>query len=124
MSQSSGFVRSFIDAGSELEELLQRYMQTPEYETASARHKQHTEKIASYFTATDDYTADQLLSRREQEVLECLAKGSSNKAIARKISVSENTVRFHLKKIFAKLEVNNRLLAVSRARERKLIQPV
>lgn len=124
LSQRSGFVRSFIDAGSGLEELLQRYMRSPEYETASAGHKQHTEKIASYFTTTDDYTADQLLSRREQEVLECLAKGSSNKAIARKISVSENTVRFHLKNIFAKLEVNNRLLAVSRARERKLIQPV
>ena len=123
LSLSSGFIRSFIDAGSELEELLRLYLQSPEYEDSSVEHKQHTENIiATCFTASNDLSAtDQLLSQREQEVLEYLAQGLSNKVIARNIGVSENTVRFHLKNIFSKLQVNNRLLAITAARERKII---
>ena len=124
LSLSSGFVRSFIDGGSELEDILQLYMQSPEYEDSPDEHKHQTKKIATYFVDSDELGAtDQLLSRREQEVLEYLAQGSSNKVIARNIGVSENTVRFHLKNIFTKLQVNNRLLAVSAARKRKIIQP-
>ena len=121
LSLSSGFVRSFIDGGSELEDILQLYMQSPEYEASSAEHKQQTKKIAMYFADYDDRATEQLLSKRELEVLEYLAQGSSNKVIARNIGVSENTVRFHLKNIFTKLQVNNRLLAVSAARKRKII---
>ena len=66
-------------------------------------------------------TADQFLSKREREVLEHLAQGLSNKLIARNIGVSENTIRFHLKNIYHKLQVHNRLLAISAARERKII---
>ena len=121
LSLSSGFIRSFIDSGNEMEELLQLYMQSAEYGISSAEHKRQTEKIATHFADFDGRTGDLLLSKREQEVLEYLARGLSNKVIARNIGVSENTVRFHLKNIFAKLQVNNRLLAVSTARERKII---
>ena len=100
------------------------YMRSQEYEASSVEHKQQTEKITTCFTERGNSSAStQLLSRREQEVLEYLAQGSSNKVIARNIGVSENTVRFHLKNIFAKLQVNNRLLAVTAARKRKIIQP-
>ena len=64
---------------------------------------------------------DELLSKRENEVLTHLAQGLSNKLIARNIGISENTVRFHLKNIYHKLQVHNRLLAISAARERKII---
>ncbi|MGH2524107.1 MAG: response regulator transcription factor [Anaerolineales bacterium] len=48
------------------------------------------------------------LSAREWEVLELAAKGRTNTEIAETLSVSENTVKFHLQNIFQKLEVNNR----------------
>lgn len=57
------------------------------------------------------------LSLREREVLEELAHGRSNKEIARLLDMTEHTVKFHLKNVFAKLDVARRTQAVARARE-------
>ena len=61
------------------------------------------------------------LSLREREVLEELAHGRSNKEIARLLDMTEHTVKFHLKNVFAKLDVARRTQAVARARELGLI---
>lgn len=53
------------------------------------------------------------LSAREEEVLDLLARGLPNAEIAAALSVSENTVRFHLKNIYEKLHVTNRTEAVA-----------
>lgn len=50
-----------------------------------------------------------LLSRRENEVLGLLLQGKSNKQIALSLGVSQHTVEFHLKNIYAKLQVNSRI---------------
>ena len=52
------------------------------------------------------------LSARELEVIELLVKGNSNKEIAAAIYVCEETVKGHLKHLFAKLGVNDRTQAV------------
>jgi DNA-binding NarL/FixJ family response regulator len=49
------------------------------------------------------------LTRREREVLSCVAEGISNQEIAHKLCISEQTVKTHLTRIFAKLDVKNRL---------------
>lgn len=54
------------------------------------------------------------LTEREREVLELLGQGLSNREMAESLVISENTVKRHLKAIFAKLEVNNRAAAVAR----------
>jgi DNA-binding NarL/FixJ family response regulator len=51
------------------------------------------------------------LTRREREVLGCVAEGASNRAIATRLCVSEQTVKTHLTRIFAKLSVANRVAA-------------
>jgi LuxR family transcriptional regulator, maltose regulon positive regulatory protein len=56
-------------------------------------------------------------SSREFEVLEELLQGNSNKEIARVLDMTEHTVKFHLKHIFAKLNVERRAQAVAKARE-------
>ncbi|MHA7817197.1 MAG: LuxR C-terminal-related transcriptional regulator [Pseudohaliea sp.] len=58
------------------------------------------------------------LSRREQEVLAALARGEPDKVIARNLGLSAHGVRYHLKKLYGRLGVQNRTQAVSRARER------
>lgn len=54
---------------------------------------------------------DQNLSRREQEILELLAQGCSNKDIASKLSISVETVTWHLRHIYSKLHVRSRTQA-------------
>lgn len=54
-------------------------------------------------------------SAKEEQVLELLIAGQGNKAIARALDISENTVKFHLKQIFQKLQVDKRGAAVGAA---------
>jgi DNA-binding NarL/FixJ family response regulator len=56
----------------------------------------------------------ELLTEREAEVLDLLAQGMTNKEMADALVISENTVKRHLKAIFAKLEVNTRSAAVAK----------
>ncbi|MCP4540199.1 MAG: response regulator transcription factor [Chloroflexi bacterium] len=55
----------------------------------------------------------QVLTRREIELLQLIAGGMSNKAIAQKLSVTENTVKYHIRNILQKLDVQNRTEAVT-----------
>ncbi|MBD7994538.1 response regulator transcription factor [Arthrobacter sp. Sa2CUA1] len=62
------------------------------------------------------------LSSREIELMELLATGMSNRAIARTMFISEATVKTHLVHIYEKLGVDNRTAAISVARERRIIR--
>ena len=61
------------------------------------------------------------ISKREYEVLQLLAKGHSNREIAEKLSVSANTVKSHLARLYEKLEVSRRTQAIRRAQAIRLI---
>lgn len=54
---------------------------------------------------------EDMLTLRERDVLRCLLSGDANKTIARKLDVSEATVKVHVKAIFRKLNVLNRTQA-------------
>lgn len=62
------------------------------------------------------------LTEREREVLELIARGNTNSAIARQLVLSPKTVRNHISNIFAKLQVQARAEAIVRAREAGLGQ--
>lgn len=57
------------------------------------------------------------LTDREHEVLDLLARGLDNHAIARRLVISEKTVRNHVSNIFTKLQVPDRPQAIVKARE-------
>ncbi|HEX3035559.1 MAG TPA: GAF domain-containing protein [Thermodesulfobacteriota bacterium] len=50
-----------------------------------------------------------VFTRREQEILEILVKGNSNKYISQKLHISESTLKTHITRIFRKLNVSNRI---------------
>lgn len=62
-----------------------------------------------------------VLTPRELEVMVLIAQGLSNKEIGDKLSVTENTVKGHVKEILSKLNAQNRVTAVLKARELNLI---
>lgn len=61
------------------------------------------------------------LTEREEELLKLLAEGLSNDEISRRLYISPNTTKWHLKSIFGKLAVGSRTQAVAKAREIGLI---
>lgn len=67
------------------------------------------------------HTPDALLTPREREVLGLLTRGLTNRQIAEELVVGESTVKTHLVRIYAKLEVEDRHRAVGRAVELGLL---
>lgn len=61
------------------------------------------------------------LTSRETEVLQELSRGLTNREIAEKLCISQATVKTHVLSIFGKLDVSTRLMAVEKAREKKLL---
>jgi DNA-binding CsgD family transcriptional regulator len=61
------------------------------------------------------------ITARELEILEAMAAGLSNREIAEKLFVSENTVKTHAGRVFDKLSASRRTQAVQRAKEAGLI---
>ena len=64
---------------------------------------------------------DEPLTSREQEVLQLLSQGLSNKLIARQLQISEHTVKFHVSSLYTKLEASSRTEAISRGARLGLI---
>lgn len=67
------------------------------------------------------HSTDERLSEREIEIVGLVSEGHSNKQIARTLSISEETVKAHLKSIFGKLDVTDRTHAVTVAARRGII---
>jgi DNA-binding CsgD family transcriptional regulator len=61
------------------------------------------------------------LTPREHEILGLIAQGLSNREIAEKLFVSENTVKTHSSRLFEKMQVNRRVQAVQKAKDLGLI---
>jgi two-component system nitrate/nitrite response regulator NarL len=57
------------------------------------------------------------LARREEQILELVAKGLSNKEVARELDLQEKTVKHYMTSILQKLQVRNRVEAALLARE-------
>ncbi|WP_425836026.1 response regulator [Streptomyces fractus] len=78
------------------------------------------DRIVGFFTGTDARYREQVfpeLTAREREVLELVAAGHGNHAIARKLVLSEKTVRNHVAAVLQKLRLPDRAAAVARARD-------
>ena len=70
---------------------------------------------------TEDEAMPEPLTPREIQVLELLAEGLPNKAIAERLAISDQTVKFHVASIYGKLGAANRTDAVRRAVRRGLV---
>jgi DNA-binding NarL/FixJ family response regulator len=69
-----------------------------------------------------DHAGDEVLSAREIEVLRLIAGGNANKQIADQLSITEETVKGHVKNILAKLSANDRTHAVTISLKRGIIE--
>ena len=95
----------------------------PRGEAAMTRHT--TTRLIGRFADLSRRRAVQApsLTQREIELLRLVARGLSNKAIAQTLSISHNTVKYHVRNILQKLGVQNRTEAVTRAIATGLLDP-
>lgn len=115
LAEPGGYVRVFVDEGAVMAGLLRR---------AAARGiaPRQVHALLSAFAGVDVASPDTarplngLLSAREREVVDLLARGRTNREIARALVVEDATVKTHLNNIFRKLDVRNRTEAVARVR--------
>jgi len=69
-----------------------------------------------------EHATDTTLTRRELEVLQLIATGNPNKLVADKLSVTEDTIKMHVKSILSKLGANDRTHAVTIALKRGIME--
>ena len=74
-----------------------------------------TSRVLKAVSSSQGIPPEVALSKREMDVLRCLAKGMTSAQIASDLFISENTVKTHVRHILEKLEASNRAEAVSRA---------
>jgi LuxR family maltose regulon positive regulatory protein len=106
-----GYIRLLEDSGALLLGLLAQMPGAPAEIRARFR--------ASHPAETPELV--EMLTAREIDVLRLLAENDTNPEIARKLFLSPETVKVHLKHIFQKLDVTDRRQAVRRARELEIL---
>ena len=124
MAASERVVRVFLDEGPEVFELLDealRHIGIGNLETDEVRLL--AEIFSSRLEAEGHPAPDlaRILKPREREVLGGLRDGLSNKVIARRLGLTDDTIKYHLKKIYAKLGVSDRAMAVAVAQHHGIV---
>lgn len=134
LAEPEGFVGVFIEFGhpvaSALEDLVRRG-QLNKVQLECARHildafselelRFQKQTIIMSQEATNLLGLISPLSDRELEVLREMIEGLKYQEIAEKLYISQNTVRFHVKSIYNKLNVNNRTQAIEKARHLQIL---
>ncbi|NER15855.1 response regulator [Spongiivirga citrea] len=78
-------------------------------------------KIARMVVDSFKKATSSILSERETEVLNLLSTGKSFKSIGEALFISRNTIKFHIKNIYEKLQVNSKEEAIKKANDQRLI---
>ena len=127
LAEPMGYVRVFADEGPAMASLLLKYGQN-----RTITNLPFLDRLLSAYPGTlgelrSDYNAQphsmiEPLTDREHEVLVLLADGLSGPEIADELTVSLNTAKTHIKRIYGKLNAHSRYEAVVRAEECELIQ--
>lgn len=126
LGQPEGYVRSFIDEGPIVAELLTAYMKGKREKVLSAPPMvslEYVRQLLQAFTViqVEDKSHKVLLTEQETKVLLLIGDGLSNKEIAVSLNITAETVKFHIKNVYRKFGVNNRVQALQHAKQLMLI---
>jgi LuxR family transcriptional regulator, maltose regulon positive regulatory protein len=124
LAAPNGFFRVFVNEGAPMLALLrgvQPYLASLSLTAYTERLIEAIQRESTSPLTVDTNSGERLLSERELEVVRCLADGLTYPAIANRLIISVNTVRYHIKAIYSKLHISSRAAAIAWAREQKLL---
>jgi len=129
LAEPEGFIRTFVDEGEPMAHLLYKALSrelSPDYvrQLLGAFPTGKSEPVAPTRTPAPESDWVEPLSEREIEVLQLIAEGLTNQAIAKRLYLTVNTVKAHTRNIYSKLGVNNRTQAVARGKTIGILSPV
>ncbi|MFD0678286.1 MULTISPECIES: LuxR C-terminal-related transcriptional regulator [unclassified Paenibacillus] len=119
LAEPEGYVRSFVDEGAEMFELLSAYLKTESSNLPPKVSLAYLRQLIQALQVTPEESMPliEILTEQETNVLHLIADGLSNKDIAHRLIIAGETVKSHIKNIYKKLNVNNRVRVLQRARE-------
>lgn len=132
-AEKGGFIRSVLDQGRETVRLLSGLCANLGGNEAYARLRHHCERTLAARSDVPGSHQEQCgsppakenakipLTPKERDVLTLIARGQSNKEVARNLNVAPETIKTHLKNIFFKLSVDCRIQAVAKAQSLGLV---
>ncbi len=130
LAEPEGYVRIFTDEGLPMGRILEKMPVPSRAEVAVHQTTlSYTNKLLAILK-TEGHNVDAKsptqhlidpLSKRELEILTLIAAGLKNKEIAEQLIISLNTVLYHIKNIYSKLDVNKRTLAITKAKEHGIL---
>jgi LuxR family maltose regulon positive regulatory protein len=115
LAEPEGYTRLFLDEGAPAAELLVLAIQ-------NNLHPEYANRLLALMKSSQPVgDLSEPLTEREGEVLRLLATGLSNQEIAERLVISLSTIKTHVTRIYGKLGVTSRTLAILRAQELKII---
>jgi LuxR family maltose regulon positive regulatory protein len=127
ISAPEGFVSIYLEEGERIQEMLRGVQKNRQSELGTLAEDALNTYLMRITRSSADtvspvpMSSDEALTRKEMQILELLAQGCSNDAMAEKLYISESTVRTHLRSINTKLHASNRMHALAIARQRHLV---
>jgi LuxR family maltose regulon positive regulatory protein len=124
LAEPEGYIRSFVDEGPLMAEMLTAYLKAQQANlldssSASAVSLIYVKQLLQALKVNqgEGILLKGILTEQETKVMQLIALGLSNKEIAHRLSVTSDTVKFHIKNMYRKLGVNNRVQAMHQAKE-------
>lgn len=136
LGSADGYMRTFADEAQPMADLLLKYNAWGK-QTGNNNYIEYAKNLLKLTEAhirtlsaafrpladipSNDDSGEIFLSKREMEVLKLLVAGHSNQEISEELFISERTVKYHNAQIYEKMKVKNRLEAVIKVRDMRLI---
>ncbi len=137
LAEPEGYVRVFVDEGAPMQFLISALRSDFKGEMEKRARGARAEtlqrlwafsgKLLAAFPANSTLAAPEsgrmveLFNERERQVLRLIADGMSNQEIADKLVLAVSTVKWHINKLYGKLDVKTRTQAIARAKEQRLL---
>jgi LuxR family maltose regulon positive regulatory protein len=127
LGESQGYIRSFVDEGHTMAELLTVYLQARQdkrLRNSTVVSAAYVEQLLQAMNAAPeaDRNPKAILTEQETRLLLLINEGMSNREIALHLLITGDTVKKHIKNVYKKLGVNDRVQALQRAKALNVVR--